>query len=46
MDEELKEIEALTNELLRVLEGFWFECQAGALNKAKYLSERKGSLDY
>ncbi|GFO69139.1 hypothetical protein GMLC_27180 [Geomonas limicola] len=46
MDEELREIETLTNELLKVLEGFLLECRAGALNKARYLAERKGSFDY
>jgi hypothetical protein len=39
MDQELREIEKLTSELLRVLEGFWSECRAGALSKGKYVSE-------
>lgn len=43
MDEELREIELLTRELLEVLEGFWFECRAGALSKAHYISERNGT---
>jgi len=41
MDQELREIETLTRELLQVLEGFWHECQAGALSKARYLNEQK-----
>jgi hypothetical protein len=41
MDSELREIEALTRELLGVLEGFWSECRAGALSQAKYLIDEK-----
>lgn len=43
MDEELREIAALTGELLEVLENLWFECRAGALHKARYLSERQAA---
>jgi hypothetical protein len=39
MDKELREIEILTRELLGVLEGFWSECRAGALSKAKHLDD-------
>ena len=43
MDEELREIEALTRELLDLLEGFWSECRASTLRKAKIISdERQG----
>jgi hypothetical protein len=45
MDNELREIEALTRELLGVLEGFWSECRASALNKARYLSEEMQGQD-
>lgn len=44
MDEELREIEALTRELLDLLEGFWSECRASTLRKAKTIKdERQGS---
>jgi hypothetical protein len=45
MDQELREIEKLTSELLRVLEGFWSECRAGALSKARYLGETQQPPD-
>jgi hypothetical protein len=41
MDDELREIETLTRELLNVLEGFWSECRMGALMRARLLSEER-----
>lgn len=41
MDEELREIELLTRELLEVLENFWLECRAGALDKVRYLAQNE-----
>jgi len=45
MDKELREIEALTRELLGVLEGFWSECRAGALRKARRIVDERQSPD-
>jgi hypothetical protein len=45
MDQELREIETLTRELLNVLEGFWSECRAGALNNAKFITEEMQNPD-
>jgi len=45
MDKELREIEALTRELLGVLEGFWSECRAGALRKARCATDENQGTD-
>ena len=46
MEEELYEIEELTRELLNVLEGFWTECRASALDKANSLAQEMQAPDY
>jgi hypothetical protein len=45
MDKELREIEALTRELLGVLDGFWSECRASTLRKARLVSDEKKGTD-
>ena len=42
MDDELREIEALTRELFSVLEGFWSECQMSTFGKAEFIFEEQG----
>lgn len=39
MEKELREIEVLTRELFKVLDGFWSECRAGAISKARYITD-------
>lgn len=41
MDQELREIEALTRELLGVLERLWSEYRVGAPSQTKYLSDER-----
>jgi hypothetical protein len=39
MEQELREVEILTRELLTVLEGFWSECHGGASGEARLFAE-------
>ena len=41
MEKELREMEALTRELLWVVEGLWSECRLGALSTASFNSDEQ-----
>jgi len=42
MDDELREIEALTRELFNVLEGLWSQCRPGSLRKSTLSYDEQG----
>jgi hypothetical protein len=42
MDDELREIEALTRELFNVLEGLWSQCRPDSPRKSNIINDQQG----